>query len=253
MSMNRKLYGFAVVLITLGSCQCSKPEDSKSVQDTTANNAPGQNSLTAEQKADGWKILFNGQDLEGWRFFRDKENNSWRVIDGTLHCKPFDEANKRSDLITTEQFTDFELVFDWKISPQGNSGVMFRVTEEFEEPYLSGPEYQVLDDEGYPGDVKDVQLTGSNFGMHAPSPMKILKPVGDWNSSRLVVKDNHVEHWLNGAKVIEYEIDSEEWKRLKHTSKWNDVTGYGAATTGHIDIQDHGNEVWYKNIFIKPL
>jgi hypothetical protein len=197
--------------------------------------------------------LFNGKNLDGWRFYKDKENNSWEVAaDGSLHCKPFDGNEKRANLITTEQYENFELNWEWKISAQGNSGVMFRVTEEYDEPYLSGPEYQLLDDVGYPGKIEDWQKTGADYAMYTPSAAK-PKSVGGWNSSKIVVKLNHVEYWLNDAKVVEYELGSEDWQKRKATSKWNEAVGYGAAKKGYICLQDHGGEVWFKNISIAKL
>lgn len=198
-------------------------------------------------------LLFNSKNLDGWRFFKNKENNSWEVAaDGSLHCKPFDGNEKRANLITVDQYENFELNWEWKISPQGNSGVMFRVTEEFDEPYLSGPEYQLLDDVGYPGKIEDWQKTAADYGMHTAPDAK-PKPVGEWNSSKIIATGKHVEYWLNAAKVVEYEIGSEDWKKRKTTSKWNEAIGYGAARKGHICLQDHGGEVWFKNISIAKL
>jgi hypothetical protein len=154
--------------------------------------------------------------------------------------------------MTTEQFENFELAFDWKISQGGNSGVMFHVTEEFDRPYLTGPEYQVIDDKGYNGELKDSQLTGSNYDMH-PAVNAKPNPIGEWNQSRIVVNGNHVEHWLNGTKVVEYELNSADWKKRKAASKWKDAKKYGIEKKGAIDIQDHDHEVWYKNIMIKTL
>lgn len=238
------------------SCQQSKKENegaSDSTKISGVADSTSDNILTDAQRAEGWKLLFNGQNTEGWRFYKNKENNSWEVVNGTLHCKPFDGNEKRSDIMTTEQFDNFELAFDWKVSRQGNSGVMFRVTEEYDEPYFSGPEYQVIDDKEYPGELTDLQLTGSNYDMHAAPADKIVNPVGEWNTSRLVVNGNHVEHWLNGSKTVEYEINSDDWKARKKKSKWNDAKGYAQAKKGHIDLQDHGAEVWFRNIMIHPL
>jgi hypothetical protein len=199
------------------------------------------------------KSLFNGKNLDGWRFYKDKENNSWEVAaDGSLHCKPFDGNEKRANLITADQYENFELNWEWKISAQGNSGVMFRVTEEYDEPYLSGPEYQLLDDIGYPGKIEDWQKTAADYGMYT-APSAKTKSVGEWNTSKIVVNVNHVEYWLNDAKVVEYELGSEDWQKRKAASKWNEAVGYGAAKKGHICLQDHGGEVWFRNIVIKAL
>jgi len=240
--------------VLLASCKETKKEEpTQATEETEVAAAPAVNQLTDQQKAEGWKLLFNGTDTQGWKIYKDKPNNSWEVIDGLLYCKPFDSAAQRSDLMTVDKYKNFELAFEWKIAPQANSGVMYRVTEQFDEPYFSGPEYQVLDDKGWPGELKDAQLAGSNYDMHAAPKDKPLKAVGEWNTSRIVVNGNHVEHWLNETKVVEYELKSEAWTKLKNASKWKDSPGYGMAEEGHIDFQDHGGEVWYRNIMIKTL
>jgi hypothetical protein len=246
---------FAIVLT---GCQSTKTDDRTS-QDTSAvakvDNEATANQLTQAQKSEGWKVLFNGQNLDGFRFFKNKENNSWEVVDGSLHAKPSAPgSDKRADLVTTASYENFELSFEWKVPAAGNSGVMFHVTEEYDAPYLSGPEYQLIDDKGWPGDpLKDTQLTGSNYDMHAAPVTKALNPTGEWNNSKIVVNGNHVEHWLNGLKLFEYELRSSEWSKLKEASKWKEAKGYGAASTGLIAFQDHGQEIWFRNIFIKTL
>ncbi|HEY9049005.1 MAG TPA: DUF1080 domain-containing protein [Ohtaekwangia sp.] len=245
------------LMLWLVACQ-PKKEVTESATDSTSVSIPADTTtesiLSDQQKAEGWVALFDGKTTTGWHFFKNKENNSWEVSDGTLHCKPFIEngTNQRSDLTTDTQYENFELTFDWKISAQGNSGIMFRVSEEYSEPYASGPEYQIIDDEGYPGDLKDVQLTGANYDMHVASA-KAAKPVGEWNEGKIIVNGNHVEHWLNGTKVVEYELGSDDWNKRRKVSKWKDFPGYGLTKKGSIDLQDHGNEVWFKNILIKPL
>jgi len=242
-------------IVILMSCQPKKTETDTSADSTAVVvSEPGLNQLSEQQKAEGWVALFDGQTMNGWHFYKKKENDSWEIVDGVLHCKPFVDGgtNKRADLTTNEQYENFELLFDWKISAQGNSGVMFRVSEEFDEPYASGPEYQVVDDIGYPGDQKDVHLSGANYAMQATGPKK-LNPTGEWNTSKIVVNGNHVEHWLNGDKMLEYELGSPEWKKVRDASKWKDFPGYGLTKKGYIDFQDHGNEVWFRNIFVKVL
>jgi hypothetical protein len=248
----------ATLLLAFVFCACqTKKVEEQTTEDTTAVSAAATdtiNQLTDAQKSEGWILLFDGVSKKGWRTFKNQENNSWEVADGTLHCKPFDDKaeNKRTDLITEDQFENFELAFDWKISPQGNSGVMFRVTEEYDVPYATGPEYQILDDGGYPGEVTETNFTAGNYAMHAAVNKK-LNPVGEWNASRIVANGNQIEHWLNGDKVVSYEMNSPEWKKLKDAGKWKDFPGYGTAKKGHIDLQDHGNEVWFRNIKVKPL
>lgn len=243
-------------------CACSAPRndeqqnvDSAAVENNGAIAVDSSNSLSPAEKTDGWKLLFDGKTLSGWRFYKNKTNNSWEVADGMIHCKPFAEngTNERSDLITEEQFSNYELVFEWKISPQGNSGIIYRITEEFEHPYLSGPEFQLIDDEGYPGDLQEWQQTGACYDMFNPAKNNKINAPGEWNSSKLVVNGNHVEHWVNDVKLVEYELNSDEWKKRKEQSKWKDAKGYGQAAKGHISLQDHQNEVWFRNIKIKLL
>jgi hypothetical protein len=203
---------------------------------------------------EGFVSLFDGTTMSGWRIYKNKPNNSWEVLDGTLHCKPFAEGgdNQRSDLITEEQYDNFEFSFEWKISAQGNSGVIYLVSEAYNESYETGPEYQVMDDDGYPGEVAAANRSACNYDMHAIENRK-LNPAGEWNEGKIVVNNKHVEHWLNGEKVLEYDIDSDDWKARRDASKWKDFPGYGTVSKGHIALQDHGNEVWYRNLAIKVL
>lgn len=229
--------------------QTATADSAATIAQTPASAAA---TLTDTQKAEGWKLLFDGQTLTGWRSFKNAENNSWEAVDGTIHCKPPVQADKRADLMTIDQFENFELAFEWKISAAGNSGVMYRVTEDQDRPYYTGPEYQILDDGGYPGETAKTNFTASNYAMQAPVN-KTLNPVGEWNTAKIIVNGKHVEHWLNGTKVVEYELGSDEWKKQKAASKWKDVDTYGMATKGHIDLQDHDHEVWFRNIMIKTL
>ena len=256
--MKKLIFPVVAGMFLFAACQSNKTE-SDTAQDTTQVATepaePVQNQLTDAQKSEGWKALFDGQSLTGFRFYKNKENNSWEVVDGALHAKQdTSKTAKRADLVTVDQYENFELMFDWKVPAGGNSGVMFRVTEENDAPYLSGPEYQVIDDKGWPGDpLKDTQLSGSNYDMHAAPANKKLNPQGEWNSSKIVVNGTHVEHWLNGEKLLEYELKSDDWKKRKNASKWKDAKGYGMAPKGLIAFQDHGQEIWFRNVFIKPM
>jgi Domain of Unknown Function (DUF1080) len=252
----RKLFT-VTVLATLVLLGCGPREKKKQLVDPELPPVTPEEplvKLSSAQKAEGWKILFDGRTLDGWRTFKNASNVSWNAVDGMLHSIPFDSRSRpeRADLFSIDEFESFELSLDWKISPQSNTGIMFHVTEEFNEPYFSGPEYQIVDDIGYPGDLKAFNKTGGCYGMYVPINKK-LHPVGEWNSSRLLVKGNHVEHWLNGTKVVDYDLNSPDWKKRKSASKWNDAKGYGVASRGHIDLQDHGDEVWFKNILIRSL
>jgi hypothetical protein len=244
------------VLFLATACSSAK-KDNQDAAASVTDAAASLPSLTESQKADGWKLLFDGKSLSGWQIFKARKNNTWEVKDGLLHCKALNESAKgdgdeRSDLMTTDEFENFEFVCDWKISSKGNSGIIYRATEEFEQPYYSGPEYQLIDDGGYSPKPTDMQLTGGAYDMYVTTP-KTMKPIGEWNSTKIVVNGKHVEHWLNGQKIVEYELNSPDWTKRKEASKWKEAKGYGMATKGHIDLQDHGHEVWFKNVMIKAL
>lgn len=216
--------------------------------------AGADNTLTPSEKKAGWKLLFDGKSLNGWRTFKNKEANSWTVEKGVLYCKGSitDKSDLRSDMITDKQFENFDLSVDWKISPQGNSGILYMVTEEFKAAYLSGPEYQIIDDLNFPQKLEDWQKTGANYAMDA-APTAAPRPVGQWNTTRIVVNKGHVQHWLNGKKLLDFQMWTDEWNKKKTEGKWKDAPGYGMSKKGHIGLQDHGSEAWFKNIKIKEL
>lgn len=242
-----KRYIALLIITTVAVCCQSK----KTKPETTADT-PLEGTATDSLVAAGWTKLFDGS-MNGWTMYRGMENDSWEVVDGTLHCKSFDSAQVRSDIRTNERYSDFELTFDWRVAPAANSGVMYRVDEEAKEPFFSGPEYQLIDDTGYPGELEDWQLTGACYAMYAAPSSKKLNPAGEWNTTRIVAKGNHIEHWLNGDKLFEYELNSPGWKKLKDAGKWKDESAYGQSANGYIVLQDHKNEAWFKNIYIKNL
>jgi hypothetical protein len=202
----------------------------------------------AEQGTNGGRrALFDGKTTTGWRGYRQKTlPDGWQVVDGALT-----RVGKAGDIITVDQFGDFELTLDWKIAPDANSGVFFRVTEDDEIMWHEAPEIQIIDN-AYKGGLKPTQAAGANYDLHEPS-RDATKPPGEWNTLRLLVKGNHVEQWLNGVKVVEYELGSEDWKRRVQASKFNVYPRYGQARRGHIGIQDHGDRVAYRNIRIREL
>jgi hypothetical protein len=209
------------------------------------------NTLSKQEKKEGWKLLFDGTTMNGWRKYQNKEADDWDIKNGELYCK-VEGVKKRVDLITNDIYENFELQIDWKIAPKENSGIIYMVTEDNGATYESGPEYQLIDDVGYPGKLSDKQLSGANYDMQAPNA-KVAKPAGEFNHTKIVVNKGHVEHWLNGTKVVEYELWSPEWQKQKENSKWKNVKPYGMSKSGHIALQDHGGGVAFKNIKIKPL
>jgi hypothetical protein len=208
------------------------------------------NQLTGEEKAAGWKLLFNGKDLSGWRQYGKQmpPGEGWQVQDGILKKI----AKKRGgDIIHTNKFDDFELYWEWRVEPKANNGIKYLVTEA----RSNGPghEYQMIDDaEG--DDAKSAKRrTASFYDVLPPAEPKPLKKAGEWNSSRVLIKGNHVEHWLNGAKVLEYELGSDELKAAIAQSKFKNARGFGEKIRGHIMLTDHGDEAWFRNIMAREL
>ncbi|HTS87639.1 MAG TPA: DUF1080 domain-containing protein [Gemmatimonadales bacterium] len=206
------------------------------------------NTLTAAEKSAGWRLLFDGKTTKGWRGYQKKDVPAgWVVEDGTLT-----RVASAGDLITLRQYKDFELSLEWKISEGGNSGVMYRVTEGSEETYMTGPEMQVLDDARHPDGKSRLTAAGADYGLY-PAPAGIVRPPGEWNQIRIVVRGHHVEHWMNGVKVVEYELESPDWEARVAKSKFKQWPGYGRAPKGHIALQDHGDRVWFRSIKIREL
>lgn len=195
-----------------------------------------------------WRSLFDGRTLSGWRGYRmDGTPDGWSVVDGNLT-----RVGAGGDIITEDQFGNFELELEWNVSPGGNSGIFFRVTETADHTYETGPEMQVLDDAGHPNGASLLRSAGANFGLDAV-PQRSAKPPGEWNAVRIVVNGAHVEHWLNREKVVEYELWSPDWEAKVADSKFAEWPEYGRATRGHIALQDHGDWVAYRSIRIREL
>ncbi|MCF8368889.1 MAG: DUF1080 domain-containing protein [Bacteroidales bacterium] len=210
-------------------------------------------SQNKEKENSDWVDLFDGKTTHGWKGFKsEKLPAGWSVKDGNLVTSGRG-GDLGGDIITIGQYEDFELKLEWAISKGGNSGIFFRVLEHrYPTAYATGPEYQLIDDIGFPGELGEWQKTGANYAMHN-AMNKTLKPVGEFNKSRLLVKGSHVEHWLNGVKVLEYELWTDDWKSKVLACKWKDYPGYGLARKGHIGLQDHGSEIKFRNIKIRDL
>ena len=202
------------------------------------------NTLSEKEKTEGWKLLFDGKNpSEHWRGYR-KEGfpEKWAVEEGALTCQ------RGGDIVTREQFENFELSIEWKISPGGNSGIMFRVQETDKAPWHTGPEIQILDNVG----GKDPNKAGWMYALY-PATVDTTKPAGEWNHFRLTTQNGKCEHWMNGEKYVEYTIGSEDWNSKVAKSKFVNFPGFGKTAKGHICLQDHGNLVWYRSLKIRPL
>jgi hypothetical protein len=203
------------------------------------------NTLTARERADGWRLLFDGKTASGWRGYRQQTLPSgWQAIDGALT-----RVGQAGDIVTIDEFGDFELTLEWKLAANGNSGVFYRVLEDDPVMWHMAPEYQIIDN-AYTEPLKPGQYAGANYDLDPPS-LDATKPIGSWNQTRLLVRGAHVEHWLNGAKVVEYELWTPDWERRVGESKFKGFPSYGRARRGHIGLQDHGDKVAFRNIKIR--
>jgi 3-keto-disaccharide hydrolase len=198
--------------------------------------------------ASQWQSLFDGRTMNQWRGYRDEDISAWHVVDGTIT-----KSGTTGDLITRRPYGNFELELDWKIDQGGNSGIFYRATEEYDHVYWSGPEFQLLDDANAPDGKSRLTAAGSDYAVY-PSPAGIVKPAGEWNTTRIVVNGNHVEHWLNGKKLLAYELNSPDWTERVKNSKFAAWPDYGKATMGYIGIQgDHTGTLSLRNLRIREL
>jgi hypothetical protein len=217
-----------------------------------AAGEPAPNKLTAKEAKAGWKLLFDGKTTKGWRGYKQKTAPAaWTVKDGAFVFEN-KEGVTRGDLLTRDQYESFELTLDWRVTEGGNSGVIYHVLETEDQPWKTGPEMQVLDNGKHRDGKNPLTSAGSCYALYAPSK-DVSKPVGEWNQARLVVNGASVEHWLNGEKIVSYEKGSADWNAKVAASKFKDFPNFGKATKGHIDLQDHGDKVEYRNIKIRVL
>ena len=207
------------------------------------------NTLTPEERAQGWRLLFDGESMEGWRVFgQDGMSEGWAVEDGMI----VRVADGARDIITEEEFGDFELQLDWRVEPGGNSGIFIRASEEVDRIFEGAPEMQVLDDEGHVDGGNPLTSAGANYALH-PAPRGVVKPAGEWNHARIRVDGPHVTHWLNGQEIVDYELWTDEWKARVAASKFAEWPEYGTFRRGHIGLQDHGDRVYFRNIKVREL
>jgi len=260
-----KMKGFFLVivlsfagLLILNNC-VRKQKEKKAEEEVTValkgqKNGARYNMLTPEEQKEGWRLLFNGKDLSGWKGYNmDTVPDNWGVEDECMVCLG-KGSDRHGDIITIDEFGDFDLKLEWKVSPGGNSGIFYRVVEDpkYATPYATGPEYQLIDQLGWKGELKDWQTTGANYAMDPPANAKI-KPALEWNTAEIVARGAHIIHYLNGTKVVEYDLWTDEWKEKVKNCKWKDHPAYGLARKGHIGLQDHGSKIWFRNIRIKEL
>lgn len=215
------------------------------------NTQKSDETSTTQDQSRVWTLLAEGNNLDQWEMYNQGEIKGWKLTNGELHSSGAGwDANE--DIITRQTYGNFELSMEWKIAPANSSGIFFYVQKSNDQPiYESAPEYQVMDDQGWPEKMKPDQYTAASYAMYAAKGAEI-KPAGEWNSTRILVDYPHVEHWLNGVKVVEYEFGSEDWLARKAAGKWAEVPNYGVAKSGHIGLQNAGI-VTYRDIKIREL
>jgi hypothetical protein len=227
----------------------------------------GPNKLTPVEKAAGWRLLFDGSTLNGWRGlgYDSIPTAHWKVVNGAIKKSasgsvpkmPDGQPANGGDLMTIDAWHDFELTFEWKVPPGANSGVKYNVSEEISKRSANhaalGFEYQVLDDSLNDDNKVPSHRAGSLYDLIPPNGEKHLAPVGQWNRARIILRGNHGEHWLNGKKIVTYDLGTPHMDSLLAKSKYRSIQGFADRRAGHIVLQDHGDEAWYRDIKIREL
>ena len=223
------------------------------------SSAPAINTLSEKEKAEGWKLLFDGQTTAGWRNFNsNKIGPAWKVSDGTLSLDASKKDNWQSggggDIITEGEYENFDFMVEWKIEACGNCGIIFDVKEDPQYKYVwnTGLEMQVLDNTCHP-DAKIIKHRAGDLYDLISCSRETVKPADEWNQARILCNHGNCELWLNGENVVKFRMHTPEWDTLVKNSKFKDMPDFGKATRGHISLQDHGNQVWFRNIKIKEL
>ncbi len=247
--MKIKPYIFVTTLaIILSSCGGSNQSQEETQQASTNSSSE-------------WITLFDGESFDGWKVFKKDSITSesgWTIVDGALACNAgIGEENvgfSNTSLMTTDEFGNFELELEYKIAKGGNSGIFYHVKEEgYGFDFATGPEYQVLDDANSRSENEPFKMAASNYAMHAPADNKQVNDYMEWNKVKIVYNNGHVEHWLNGDKVLAFEEGSAEWKAIKATSKWAETDSYASHKEGAFSLQNHGDEVYFRNIRVREL
>ena len=250
---------FSIVLVV----SCSAP---KNDSQNPKIHKKTENIISESEQTEGWQLLFDGKTFNGWRGIGidSVPKGHWEIIDGTIHkiasgnvpTLPDGQPLKGGDLMTDKTFKNFELSFEWKISKAGNSGVKYNVSEKVSidkgTSHALGYEYQVLDDKNHNDNLNPTHRAASLYDL-IEAKDKTLKPVGEFNSGRIIFNNNHLEHWLNGKKVVEADTDSPKFQQLFEKSKYKNYPNFTVHKDAHIVLQDHGDDCWYRNIKIKLL
>ena len=242
----------ALAAALAGGIACGPGASEEASRGGDADTEPaGEMAAGAEASDTGWVTLFDGTDLSAWRGYqREDVPAGWQVRDVLLVFDP--AAGQGGDIVTREAFADFELRLDWRIEPGGNSGIFYRVDEDAEVIWYHAPEMQILDDDAHADGGSALTSAGSLYALYPPTE-DVVNPAGEWNRVRIIARGPHVEHWLNGARIVEYEIGSPDWDQRVADSKFAEYPEFGQTREGRIGLQDHGDTVWFRDIRIRPI
>ena len=250
---NINFYFLAVIGVFLFS-SCGNKTDLASKLYSELDLMAAPNTLTAKEKQDGWQLLFDGETTEGWHGYNMQGiPDVWTVEDGCIAINA-EGGTEAQDIITDGVYRNFAFTVEYKLSIGSNSGIIFQVKEDpkYQFPYETGPEFQLIDGDNQSGKIEDWQTNGANYAMYPPKTMP-NNPVGEWNRLFLVVNGNHVTQMINGVEVVNYEKYSDDWTKRRSSGKWANYPDYGICDEGHISLQNHGTQLWFRNIKIKTL
>ncbi|MAZ27629.1 MAG: glycosyl hydrolase [Cytophagaceae bacterium] len=244
---------YVIIFLALCLWACKESKEEKEEDTAVAENE----TEMAAAADDGWVDLMAPENVSHWRGYNGEGLPSgWKVEDGILMSSG-EGGDIGGDIIyDADKYEEFELTVDWKLSPEGNSGIFYHVVEDkkYHAPYEVAPEYQIIDQLGFPQKLEDWQSIGADYAMYTPDYKdEDLRPMGEWNTSKIVFTNDKATYYLNGKKTVEFVPYSEDWEKRRNSGKWEDYPDYGTSRTGYIGLQDHGSEIAFKNIKIKKL